>query len=103
MTDQPIPPSISELASIVDDMIESVNRLPPHAMIMPINNYDHLSILFLFKTFLSSMLHNQALLMRNLQLEAADLGSITETGEGLGGLGNRSSSAVTLPSVTTSM
>ncbi len=99
------PPTLTELSAIVDDMIESINRLPPHAMIMPINNYDQLSILFLFKTFLSSMSNNQALLMRNLELEAVDLGSVADTGTvaALGGLGNSSSSAVTLPPVTASM
>ena len=87
MTDT-LPPTPSELSNIIDGMIESINRLPPHAMIMPINNYDHLSILFLFKTLLSSISRHESKSLSNLQTEATDLSSVSD----LGVLGDRGSS-----------
>jgi hypothetical protein len=88
-----VPPTPSELSIIIDGMIESINRLPPHAMVMPITNYDHLSILFLIKSLLSSLTRNQGKSLSDLQTEATDLGSVSD----LVDRGNSSSTAVTLP------
>ena len=69
-----LPPTLTELTAVVDDMIESINRLPPHAMVMPINQYDHQSILLLFKAFLSSMASTN--LSRD-KSDLTDLGNIS--------------------------
>lgn len=46
--------SIVELESIVDEMIAGIQRMPPHAMMQPLNNFDLINILQLFKSFLQA-------------------------------------------------
>lgn len=44
--------SIKELDDIVGEIISGVERLPPHAMMQPITQYDFLSLLHLFRSFI---------------------------------------------------
>jgi hypothetical protein len=44
--------SIAELMEVVDGMLDGIKNLPLHAMLTPINNYDLINILHLFKSFL---------------------------------------------------
>lgn len=40
------------LIDVVDEMIRNIERLPVHAQLMPVNQYDYMAILLLFKRFL---------------------------------------------------
>ena len=41
-----------QLRELFKDMIKTYEKLPPEAMITPINHYDFLSLLFLLSAFL---------------------------------------------------
>lgn len=43
----PSKPSKAELLGMLDDMLASIERLPPHAMITPISHYDYSALLIL--------------------------------------------------------
>jgi hypothetical protein len=47
-------PTRLELISMMDELITSYERLPPHAMMMPITNYDMVSSLLLISQIFKS-------------------------------------------------
>lgn len=49
-------PSRQEIVEMIDEMINNIERLPPGAMLQPINHYDYCSLLILLSVFLKSEL-----------------------------------------------
>lgn len=50
----PSKPSRADLLHMLDEMISNIERLPQHAMMGPINHYDHVSMLILFSSIFKS-------------------------------------------------
>jgi hypothetical protein len=46
MTDE-TKPSKQELIAILDELIQGMENLPPHALVMPITHYDHWQLMIL--------------------------------------------------------
>ena len=47
-------PTKEDLLKMLDEMVESIERLPTHAMSAPISNYDHCAALILIASILKS-------------------------------------------------
>ncbi len=45
-------PSRKELLDILDELIKSMENLPPHALVMPITHYDHWQLMLLLSQIL---------------------------------------------------
>jgi hypothetical protein len=54
VTESPSKPTRAELLRMLDDMISNIERLPQHALMGPINHYDHVSSLILLSSILRS-------------------------------------------------
>ena len=52
--ESPSKPTRAELLRMLDDMISNIERLPQHALMGPINHYDHVSSLILLSSILRS-------------------------------------------------
>lgn len=55
-----IPKSKQDFFSIVNQMIETIQGLPPHAMLMPITHYDYLSLLQLISSVMACDLEGKS-------------------------------------------
>ena len=49
MTDDVKKPSKKELIEMLEEMNKTIESLPPHALILPINHYDFSALLILLK------------------------------------------------------
>lgn len=54
MTTPDVKPTKKDLIEMLDEMVKSIERLPPHAMVLPISHYDYCSLLILLSALFKS-------------------------------------------------